>query len=40
MYNVYLKVFSSEELNAHDGKDQPEDETHQEYVEDGRYRLY
>jgi hypothetical protein len=31
----YLVVFSGEELDAHDGEDEPEDETDKQHVEDG-----
>ena len=31
-----LVELAAEELDAHDGKDQPEHEAHQEHVEDGR----
>lgn len=36
----YLEIFPSEQLYTHDGKDEPEDETHEQHVEDGRYRLH
>lgn len=36
----HLEILPSEQLNAHDGKDEPEDETHEQHVEDGRYRLH
>ena len=32
--NTHLKVFSCEQLNPHDGEDQPEDDTDHEHVED------
>ena len=35
----YLVVLSGEHLDAHDGEDEPEDETDEEHVEDGRDRL-
>jgi hypothetical protein len=31
-----LVVFSCEHLDAHDGEDEPEDEAHEQHVEDGR----
>lgn len=34
MNTYYLKVLSSEHLNAHDGENEPKDETDEEYVED------
>lgn len=37
--HVYLKVLSGKQLHAHDGKDEPEDETHEQHVEDGWYGL-
>ena len=30
-----LEELAAEELDAHDGEDEPEDETHEEHVEDG-----
>jgi hypothetical protein len=30
-----LKELATKELNTHDGEDEPEDETHQEHIEDG-----
>lgn len=36
---IYIDAFvepASEELNPHDGKDQPEYQAHQEHVENGR----
>lgn len=37
---AYLEVLSSEQLNAHDGEDEPEDQTHEEHIENGWYGLY
>ena len=34
MVGTHLKVFSSKELDSHDGEDEPEDETDEEHVED------
>lgn len=31
-----LVIFATEEIDAHDGKDEPEDETHKEHIDDGR----
>lgn len=31
-----LVKFSTKHLYAHDGKDKPEDKTHQQYIENGR----
>ena len=36
---AHLVVFSCEHLDAHDGEYQPEDEAHQEHVEDAGNRL-
>lgn len=36
---THLVVFASKQLDTHDGKDQPEYETHQQYIEDGGYGL-
>ena len=33
---THLEVFSSKELDAHDGEDEPEDETDKEHIEDTR----
>jgi hypothetical protein len=30
-----LKELATKELNTHDGEDEPEDETHEEHIEDG-----
>jgi hypothetical protein len=35
IYSKYLVVFAGEELNSHDGEYEPEDEAHQQHVEDG-----
>ena len=37
--HAHLVVFSCEHLDAHDGEYQPEDEAHQEHVEDAGNRL-
>ena len=34
-----LEVSPAEQVHAHDAEDEPEDETHDEHVQDGRYRL-
>ena len=34
-----LEVSPAEQIDAHDAEDEPEDETHDEDVEDGWYRL-
>ena len=31
-----LEELAAEELDAHDGEDEPEDEAHEQHVEDGR----
>ena len=36
---VNLVKFAGEHLDAHDGEDEPEDETDEKHVEDGRDRL-
>ena len=37
---LYLVELSGEELNAHDGKDKPEDDTDEEHVEYARDGLH
>lgn len=31
-----LVIFATEEIDTHDGKNEPEDETHEEHIDDGR----
>lgn len=35
-----LKVLPSEQLDAHDSEDEPEDETHKQHIEDRGNRLH
>ena len=35
----HLEVAAAEQLHAHDGEDEPEDEAHEQHVEDAGYRL-
>lgn len=35
-----LEVLSSKQLDAHYGKYEPEDKTHEQHIEDGGYRLH
>lgn len=38
VFGAYLEVFSIEQLHPHDGKYEPENETHEQHVYDGRNR--